>query len=188
MVVEMSMTTRKQIFYRALGVVSLLTAVFSVQGQTDFSLSMANAERLALEQDAITRAYQANEQALKEGAVAEKSLPDPKLKLGLMNFPTDTFRRDQEPMTQVQLGIVQAFPRGSSRSIKSEQTQAKSRVQAANVKDRNRTVLRSVREDWLEVYYWVNAGGVVNKTRALFDQLVEVTEGQYAVGRRNQQD
>ena len=188
MVVEMSMTTCKQTCCGAFGVVSLLTAVFSVQGQTDFSLSMANAERLALEQDTITRAYQANEQALKEGAVAEKSLPDPKLKLGLMNFPTDTFRRDQEPMTQVQLGIVQAFPRGSSRSIKSEQKQAKSRVQAANVKDRNRTVLRSVREDWLEVYYWVNAGGVVNKTRALFDQLVEVTEGQYAVGRRNQQD
>lgn len=91
MVVEMSMTTCKQTFCRAFGVVSLLMAVFSVQGQTDFSLSMANAERLALEQDAITRAYQANEQALKEGAVAEKSLPDPKLKLGLMNFRPTPF-------------------------------------------------------------------------------------------------
>ena len=37
-------------------------------------------------------------------------LPDPKLKIGVMNLPLDSFERDQEAMTQLQLGLQQAFP------------------------------------------------------------------------------
>jgi outer membrane protein TolC len=49
-------------------------------------------------------------------------------------------------------------------------------------------VRRAVRRNWLETYYWVQAAAVVNETRSLFTQLVEITRDRYAAGRQNQQD
>ena len=51
----------------------------------------------------------ARRDALGESAVAEAELPDPQLRFGALNVPTDSFDLDQEPMTQVQIGLRQQF-------------------------------------------------------------------------------
>ncbi|MDH5191988.1 MAG: TolC family protein, partial [Gammaproteobacteria bacterium] len=102
--------------------------------------------------------------------------------------PTDTFKREQEPMTQVQVGIQQAIPRGDTLAIKSRQTSILSEGVRYRGTDRQLEVLRDVRKNWLEAYYWSNALTVVNETRSLFNQLVSITESHYSTGKRNQQD
>ena len=54
-----------------------------------------------------------------EKSVAEGELMDPKLQIGLLNLPTDTFDFDQEPMTQFKVSYIQQFPSGDSRRLPS---------------------------------------------------------------------
>lgn len=151
-------------------------------------LDLAAAERLAREQDRSAPALQAGAEALQERAVAAGQLPDPKLKLGAMNFPTDSFDRGQEAMTQLQIGVQQAFPPGASRQLKQQRITAMAEASSAGAADQARTVQREVRERYLELYYQWQAGRTVAASRNLFEQLREVTEYQYAAGRKNQQD
>ena len=159
--------------------------VFASNG---ISLSLQEAEGLAIEQDPRLSEIRLKSEALQESSVAAGTLPDPKLKLGLMNFPTDTFDRDQEPMTQIQLGVVQMFPSGDTLQLKSDRMVDNARGETARALAQQRNVLQQVRMSWLDVYYWQHAADVVAKNRKLFKQLVKVTESLYAVGRRKQQD
>ena len=161
-------------------------SIFSVNAEQ--TISIERAVQTALKRDALINVYQSRRDAYRDQSVAEDTLPDPKIKLGVMNLPTDTYALDQEPMTQVQLGIQQMFPRGNSLEIKSQRALSMSAAEEAKTENQRRTVTRDVRETWLELYYWLNAEEVIKKNRKLFTELVSVTKQQYAAGRQKQQD
>lgn len=152
------------------------------------NLTINKAVQVALERDALINVYQSRSSAFKEQAIAEDTLPDPKIKLGMMNLPIDTFSENQEPMTQLQIGVQQMFPRGSSLEIKSQRAISMSMLESAKAENQKRNVIRDVRETWLELFYWLNAERVVRENRNLFSKLVSVTQQQYAAGRQKQQD
>lgn len=151
-------------------------------------LTIEEAVQTALERDPLTNVYQSRRDAYREQSVAEDTLPDPKIKLGVMNVPTDTYAFNQEPMTQVQLGIQQMIPRGNSLAIKSQRAITMSMAEDARTENQRRKITREVRKTWLELFYWLNAERVVSKNRNLFSKLVSVTKQQYAAGRQKQQD
>ncbi|RMG29278.1 MAG: TolC family protein [Gammaproteobacteria bacterium] len=152
------------------------------------TLGLAQAEQAALARAVSAPAIEARARALSEEAVAAGELPDPKLKLGMMNLPTDSFSRAQEAMTQLQLGVRQAIPpRGTLRARRAG-VQARARAAHWRAAAARRKVLREVRQAWLEVWYQVEGGRLVDSLRTLFEQLVEVTRDYYAAGRKNQQD
>ena len=151
-------------------------------------LSLEQAEQLALENDAVLQAKLAQTDAFREQAVAADTLPDPKVKLGLMNFPTDTFARDQEPMTQIQVGVQQMIPRGDTLNLKSQLAMKSSEASFADVQDRKRLVTAQLRSAYLEQLYWLNAEEVVKNSYQLFSQLTSITQAQYQSGVQKQQD
>ena len=152
------------------------------------ALSLQLAEQLALEQDPVLKASQAQSEAYREQATAEDTLPDPKMKIGFMNFPTDTFERDQEPMTQIQVGFEQMIPRGDMQKIKSRRASKSSEAAQAMTENRRRMVIMQVRNAYLELLYWLNAEKVVLRSQKLFNRLVDITQSQYASGQQRQQD
>lgn len=167
------------------------TFIISIQSfpvQAEQTLTIERAVQAALKRDALTSVYRYRADAYKEQAIAEDTLPDPKVKFGFLNYPTDTFSNNQEPMTQVKLGIQQMFPSGNSLEIKSQRSMSLSMVEEAKIENQRRNISREVREAWLEFYYWLNAERVVNKNHNLFNKLVSVTKQQYAAGRQKQQD
>lgn len=166
----------------------LLVALISLQTNAAQVMSLQEAEQLALQRDTMIQAIQKNEQALREDAVADNSLPDPEIKLGFLNFPTDTFSRTQEPMTQIQIGIQQMFPRGNSLDLKSARTNLMADMQNNNLAGRKRDVLLQLRQSWFELYYWNQSEKVISLNIKTFKQLVGITQSNYASGRRNQQD
>lgn len=170
---------------KTLTLVSLLN-VLSVNAEQ--TLTIERAVQTALERDALINVYQSRSDAYREQSIEEDTLPDPKIKFGFMNFPTDTFARNQEPMTQVKLGVQQMFPRGNSLEIKSQRAMSMSMAERAKTENQKRKVTNEVRETWLELYYWIKAKEVVTKNRNLFNKLVTVTKQQYAAGRQKQQD
>jgi outer membrane protein TolC len=162
-----------------------LAAAVNVQAET---LSLGQAEALALRADPSLQSIESRRAAMEELAVASEQLPDPMLRAGLMSLPTDTWNLGQEPMTQAVIGVTQKFPRGHSRALRSEQMQEQASALDENLRDQRLRIQLAVREDYLEVLKQeklaaINAGAI----RAFAD-LADITEDYYATGRVQQQD
>jgi len=161
-------------------------ASVSVAAHADVDID--EAVRLALSDDPVVAASQARAQALRDAAIADGQLPDPKLKTGIYNLPVDDFDISREPSTQLRLGLVQDFPRGDTRHYKRKQAEWMASSEQANTEAVRRKLVSDVRKNYLELYYQTQAEQVISKTRNLFAQLVEITQAHYASGRVSQQD
>jgi outer membrane protein TolC len=166
----------------------VVTLVVTVLPGTAFSLSLQEAEKLALEADPLIMRHEASSRSYNAESTANSTLPDPKLRLGMFNVPLDTFSTTEDPSTQLRVGIQQEFPRGDSTELKQQQSQWLAQAAMAQARDESMKLLMNVRETYLNLYYEVKAAGIVNDTHALFSKLVKITEDQYAAGRANQQD
>jgi len=174
---------------RCIAVALILPSGLAVAGAPDpAALSLQEAEALALAQDPLTARFRSLAQARREQAVAEGQLPDPKLRFGLLNFPTDTFSRSQEPMTQVLLGVSQSFPKGDTLALKQRQSEVMADSDGARAQDRALAALRAVRQAWLDVFLQTTSAAIVRDSQQFFAQLESITEAQYRAGRSNQQD
>jgi len=151
-------------------------------------LQLPEAERLAVQRDAGVAALVQRHDALVADAVADAQLPDPELRLAALNLPTDTFAIDQEPMTQLQIGVRQRFPRGATRSLSRARTEAVADAEAAMAEDRRRAVRRALRIAWTERAFVSGANAILRDQQAWFGQLEEAAMSAYATGRRRQHD
>lgn len=161
-----------------------------VPGNTQFDnpLTLQEAESLALKNDLLTKKLDVESIALKKKGIAAGSLPDPKLKLGLINIPTDTLELEQEAMTQQVIGLQQAFPPHGLLDAQKEQMNLMGTAQSHKAINQKYEVLRNVRQAWLGVYLQHHTGNIIKKTDNLFTQLVKITKSQYRSGRGNQQN
>ena len=151
-------------------------------------LTLAQAEQIAQDRDALGQSISAEAEALRHQSVADGQLSDPRFKLGAINFPVDNFARGREPMTQLQFGVQQTFPRGDTLRYSRSKTSAMAGVETARAVERKLSVLRSVRNAYLELYYQLQNEKILAEHERLFTRLLDVTQRQYAVGRDNQHD
>ena len=176
--------SRFQVF-AIIGLLAGITLSTSIEAS---GLTLGMAEELALESDPGVQAVEANKLALEEKSVAADQLPDPLLKMGLVSLPTDTFNLGQEPMTQVQVGVIQKFPRGKSRALSSTQTFLKSEGLDEVVRDKELQIKLAVREQFLEVLKQQELARINAEAIAAFSDVADITEGYYATGLVQQQD
>ena len=154
----------------------------------DNALSLKEAEQLALENDPLTKSFDQYAQSFQQESVASDQWPDPKLKLGFLSLPTDSFDLDQEPMTQIIVGYSQMIPRGNSLQHKTDLMRAKANIKLADMSLRQRKVILNVRKAWLKVYLKEASEKIIQKNRHLFKQQLDVSQSLYAAGRKQQQD
>ena len=184
--------------FRDMSVVVLQTAL--VIGLCLISSKSSNANVNVLSLEAAIEAAQSNDPWLVENrhsqdavesmSVAAGTLPDPTISFGLANFPIDTFAIDQEPMTQVKVGVTQVIPRGDSLQIKRKRLQTLGSQFPYQRRDRRATTVVTVSQLWLDGYKAQESIHLIEKDRPLFEQLVDVAEAGYssALGRTRQQD
>jgi outer membrane protein TolC len=151
-------------------------------------LALAVVERLALAHDAGLSLTQAEARALREQAIADGQLPDPALSLGVMSLPVDSFDRRAEGMTQLSVGISQAFPPGATRRHQAARTGHLVTAAEAGGGARQLEVLREVRLAWLELAYQDAALELILATRDRFEDVLAVTQSRYRTGRDQLQD
>lgn len=151
-------------------------------------LTLVEAEHLAINTSPELQRLQARNHALQQQAVADGQLQDPQLIVGAANVPTNSFNFTQDDMTMEQIGLQQTFARGHSLLMKSKQTQALATAEQKKSQEQTLTLLRNVRETWLDLYYWTQALHVLHHNRLLYKKLLKVTESQYSVGKVNQSD
>jgi outer membrane protein TolC len=163
----------------------LLTCASRVAAQ---DLTLAEAERIALERDAMTREMQSQAQAMRERAVMEGELMDPELRFGVVNVPVDSFALDDEDMTMLEVGVSQEFQPGRSRQLSRRQMEQLASAMDATADDRGRLVRREVRKLWTQLGYVAGARAVLDTQTSWVEQLRQSSRARYAAGEGKQLD
>lgn len=166
----------------------LITLLLSAATAAAEPLSLAESERIALESDPTVARQRALGEAFGAEAVAERQLPDPRLRFGLESLPTDPLSVAAEPMTQLRVGVMQEFPRGDTRAIQGRTAEARGALEHSRGDDQALRALQGVRESYLDAWFQQRALEAMAENRTLFAKLVDITQAQYAAGRDNRQD
>ncbi len=96
--------------------------VSGAHAQPALPLTLAEAQRLAVQRSPQLASQAAMADAAREMAVAAGELPDPQLLAGIENVPVsgpDRFSA-REPMTMARVGLMQMFPREEKRRLRNE--------------------------------------------------------------------
>lgn len=152
------------------------------------NLTLEDAENIAVCSAPEIQRLLAQAQSLAEKSVADGQLPDPKFIAGAINVPTNTFSFTQDEMTMISLGFEQAFPPGKSLKFKSQQTKALSDAILKKIEEQKINLLRSVRQSWLEVYYWKHTINILKSNQKLYQELLQATEALYSANKGIQSD
>ena len=150
------------------------------------ALDLAEAERIAVERDAMLRQLDAESGAMRERAVAEGQLMDPKLRFGAVNVPVDSFSLDAEDMTMLEVGLSQEFQPGRTRQLTRRRMEQSAGAMEAAIGDRRRTVQREVRRTWAELAYLARARELVTSQADWVEQMRSAARARYASGEGKQ--
>jgi len=168
--------------------IKLLIILLSIHVLYAKNLSLLDVENIALNNAPELVKSINKEGSLLDLSISESRMPDPKLQIGVINVPTDTFSLTQDNMTQIKLGIMQSIPRGDVLSIKSKQKKLLAESEHYNYLNSKAIILRTVRNEWINLYYWLQALKIMNENLVIFKELIKISESIYASGKTNQHD
>ena len=129
----------------ALGI--LILSRIGIAGDETF-LSLESAVETALRDNPGLAEMEARARAMVAIPSQAGSLPDPSLSLNALNLPTDSFDFDQEPMTQMQVGISQALPFPGKLSLKERASGFDAAAAGADVGETRLRLIRDVKKRW----------------------------------------
>ncbi len=166
----------------------LLTMLFSALAQGADSLGITEAVDTAISSNPGLAQLREKHAAFREVPSQVGTLPDPMVSLNAMNFPVSGFHRRQEPMTQVQLGVMQAFPFPGKLSLRKEAAEFDAIAVGHSVDDLRVQLVADVRMTWWQIYYLDRALETVKSNQQLFREFIDITRKKYEVGIGLQQD
>jgi len=176
------------VFRRFIAACLGLALPLSVAANSAVPLTLADAERLAVRSEPGEQAMREQAAALREHAAVAGSLPSPVLRIGLNNYPIESGGFSTEGMTQLNLGLRQAFPAGKTLELDEQRLRRLSDGLSQQAEARGRNVLAGVQNAWLELYFLDRTEALIRESRPFFADLSDTTRSLYAVGRRSQQD
>jgi outer membrane protein TolC len=154
----------------------------------DGPLSLDQALELAVADNPGLAEIQARARALAAIPSQAGTLPDPVLSLNALSLPVDTFNLDQEPMTQLQVGVSQALPFPGKLGLRQEAASHEAVAAAEEVNERHLTLIRDVKLVWWNLFYLDRALEIVARNQDLMRQFVDIAQVRYRVGEGLQQD
>ncbi len=151
------------------------------------AMTLAEAERAATESDPLAKAAGERAEALDQQSSAAKHLLDPRLRLGIKDYPTQS-SSDQADERRFVLGIQQEVMPKSRRDHESAQMARMADAQNARVDLRTLVALREVRLAWLDVYLRHHSVIIIRHNQKLIAQIQQIIQSRYRVGGGTQSD
>lgn len=151
-------------------------------------LQLQDARSRALSSNPGLAAMQERYEALTHIAPQVSTLPDPIVSLNAMNFPWDSFDVNQEPMTQVQLGVSQMFPFPGKLGLREDIALFEAEAALNSVDEMRLNLDMNVTVTWWEIYFLDRSIETVLRNQDLFRQFVTIAQTKYEVGNGLQQD
>jgi outer membrane protein TolC len=162
--------------------------VAAEEGKMKPALSVEDAVAAATEGNPGLAEMQARADAMAAVPSQVGALPDPTVSLNALNLPTDTFSLDQEPMTQMQIGIEQSLPFPGKLQLKERAAEFDADAAASNVDEFRLRLVNNVKQAWWQIFYLDRALDIVSRTQDLLRQFVQIAQTKYKVGEGLQQD
>lgn len=164
----------------SIGLISII--IFSIDVSADIAgLTLEQAVTIALSQDDPSVAsLKSQARSLQESAIADGQLPDPKVKFGVVNLATDSFRFSQEPMTNLQFGAHQNFISSSKRKFARQRTQDQGQAFLYQARGRQLIIALEVRKLWLKLFYLGQAEILVGKKQQQLQNMQKAQERKFA--------
>jgi outer membrane protein TolC len=151
-------------------------------------LTLKQAEQIALAQSPEVKAFHAKASALGQAAIAADQFSDPKLAIGTLNMPVNSFNFSQSNMTQIQIALQQQFPKGRSLHYSSEVKKKLSLSEKNNEQLMQLHVLQGVRNSWLQLYLWQQNKRIISDQKRVFKHLLSVTKSMLENNKAQQMD
>ena len=169
---------------------ALLLVAAPVSG-ADAPLTLAEAQRLAVERSRMLAGQNSAVAASREMALAAGQLADPMLKLGVDNLPVDTsdrFSLTRDFMTMRQIGVTQEITRSDKRQARADRFEREAEKTLAEREVTVAAIQRNAALAWLDRYYAEAMATVVAEQSRAARAEIEAAEGAYRAGRGNLAD
>ncbi|MFS1861037.1 TolC family protein [Vibrio lentus] len=167
---------------------ALATTELASTVQQSSSQQLNTLIEIALSQDGNRKQYFAQSQAMRETGIASATLMDPKLKVGFGGLPVDSFQFDEDPMTNISVGLMQQFERGDTLDLQKKKAGQQADGLALQVQARELTVANSMTQLWVELGYQQVAESIINENRRLLVELENYVQTNYSIGKSEAQD
>ncbi len=153
-------------------------------------LTLAEAQRIAVERSRQLFAQDASIRSSREMAVAAGQLPDPVLRLGIDNLPVegaDRFTLGRDFMTMRRIGVMQEFTGSEKRRLRSARFEREADRAVAEKNAELAAVQRDTAIAWLEVLYLERLRALVAAEAQEIRLEIEAAESDYRAGRSSSQ-
>ncbi len=142
----------------------------------------------ALNNNPEIRTLQKQLSAARANIAPSGSLPDPMVKLGVMNLPVNSFVFNQEPMTGKQIMLTQRIPFLGILGSKTEISRQMASMVETQLRSKKNEVVRQIKETVFNLLYFKEAIGLAEKNQEILNQFVQVATTKYETGQGLQQD
>ncbi|MDP2559704.1 TolC family protein [Psychrobium sp. 1_MG-2023] len=145
-------------------------------------LTLDAALKKALADDLWLKANAQQQQAIVALSEVDSTLPDPVMSVGLVNLAADSLAFNQEPMSQLKIGISQKFARGDSLALKRSQRLQQSKTYPLMRQVRQAQITKALSQHWLTLYHNAQAIRLIEQQRPTLEQLISSAERSYGAG------
>jgi len=116
------------------------------------------------------------------------ALPDPTVNVGLLNVPTSSFNLHQEDMTMMEMGISQTIPFPGKRALREKVAEHEAMASAESVEEARLRLTRDVKLNWWRLFYYDRTLKLLSEAEGFFQQLIDIAQANYKVGKGAQQE
>lgn len=169
------------------GTLSLCTPLWAQKGG-NLPPDLQNLINEALKANAEVKQMASLAGAAKETIKPAGALEDPTVSFGMLNLPTDTWRLNQDPMTQKMLELSQKFPFPGKRRLRSEVASEQAKSEELAFRDKANEIRAKVVMSYWTLALAYAGFDIIQKNKQFWEQVVLVTETRYKVGQGMQAD
>ncbi len=116
------------------------------------------------------------------------SLQDPIVSVSLLNYPIDSFKTNQTPMSGTEIRLAQKFPFPGKLDAKGKIAAKKSLWFASAYQDARLQIRHQVKDAWYRLLFQRQAIKLTIRNLKIFDDFIKLTETRYEIGKGLQQN
>lgn len=151
-------------------------------------LTLGQAIELALTGNPGLAEIRARAEAMAAVPSQEGTLPDPTLRFGALYLPTSSFNLHRDDFTMMEVGVSQEIPFPGKLALREKIAEQEALAAADSVDEARLRLVREIKQSWWRLFYYDRALNLLDESEHFFQQLIDIAQAKYKVGKGSQQD
>jgi len=177
-----------QIIFKCIALTCALLASSIAAGADQTILTLQAATELALTGNPGLAEIRARAEAMAAVPSQDGTLPDPTLRIGALYLPTNSFNLRQDDFTMMEVGLSQEIPFPGKLALREKIAEQEALAAADLVDEARLRLVREVKQSWWRLFYYDRALNLLDEAERFFQQIIDIAQAKYKVGKGAQQD